>query len=89
MKEATGELNSTVIVLITIGLLSTFFFTIVWPFLNKNLKSSTKCSSAYCPPVCTKSNNGKKTCKPNWADDDHKTVKCKYEGTTMKCPYKG
>lgn len=92
MKEATGELNVTVIVVITVGLLSAFFFTIIWPRLNNNLKSNTKCSDAICAPVCNKAT---KKCEPNWDDKSKKTVKCVYKkdkndkGIDIVCPYKG
>ena len=89
MKEATGELNVTIIVVITVGLLSTFFFTVIWPRLNNNLHENTKCSSAYCPPVC---DANKKNCKPNWADKNAGTVKCLYgekDKVEIICPYKG
>jgi len=75
MKEATGELNSTLVVVITIGLLSTFFFTVIWPILRNNLHSNTRCTDAVCKP-CPKG----EVCK---------TVKCDYKGQTMECPYKG
>ena len=86
MKEATGELNATLIVVITIGLLSNFFFTVIWPTLKNNLNSSTKCGDAYCPPVCP-GDGGK--CKPNCADNECKTVNCVYKGKQIVCPYKG
>ena len=75
MKEATGELNGTLIVVITVGLLSTFFFTVLWPILKNNLHSNTKCSDAVCEP-CVKG----KVCK---------TVKCVYKDQALECPYKG
>ena len=85
MKEATGELNTTVIVVITIAILSTFFFTVIWPMLNNNLKANTKCADAYCPLKngkiqCTETNKGTNKCI---------TVKCQYKGETIICPYKG
>jgi hypothetical protein len=48
MKEATGELNSTLIVVIAIAALSAIFFTIIWPILRNDLKDSAKCSTAVC-----------------------------------------
>lgn len=85
MKEATGELNATVIVVITIAILSTFFFTVIWPMLNSNLKSNTRCSDAYCPKV-----NGKLRCKDkNSKTGVCMTVYCKYKGEDVICPYKG
>lgn len=75
MREATGELNSTLVVVITIGLLSTFFFTVIWPILRNNLHSNTRCADAVCNS-CPKG----EVCK---------TVQCNYKGQTMECPYKG
>ena len=75
MKEATGELNGTLVVVITIGLLSTFFFTVIWPILKNNLHSNTRCTDA----ICEKCPKGQ-ICK---------TVTCDYKGQKMTCPYKG
>ena len=86
MKEATGELNATVVVAITIGLLSTFFFTVLWPMLRGNLKSNTNCSKAICTPEakknCHKGTNGVcETVDCYVMDGDNKI--------DVKCPYKG
>ncbi|MBR5662966.1 MAG: hypothetical protein IKX00_04940 [Bacilli bacterium] len=80
MKEATGELNATLVVVITVGILSTFFFTVIWPLLKNNLHSNTRCSDA----VCKKCDNGV-SCKE---------VECSYKDKSGKehiitCPYKG
>lgn len=80
MKEATGELNATLVVVITVGILSVFFFTVIWPILKNNLNSNSKCSNAVCP----KCENGVKC----------KSVSCTYKdkkGNEAKitCPYKG
>ena len=74
MKEATGELNSTLIVVITIGILSTFFFTVIWPMLKNNLHSNTRCSDAICEPC---------------PDSKCETVKCTYKEQELECPFKG
>ena len=37
MKEATGELNGTLIVVMAIAALSAFFFTVIWPLIRQNL----------------------------------------------------
>lgn len=80
MKEATGELNATLVVVITIGILSTFFFTVIWPVLKNNLHSNTKCSDAVCEPC-----NDGVSCKE---------VKCTYKDKkgnehSIMCTYKG
>lgn len=48
MKEATGELNGTLIVVIAIAALSAIFFTVIWPMLRQDLKDQAKCSTAVC-----------------------------------------
>ena len=48
MKEATAELNGTLIVVIAIAALSAFFFTIIWPMVRQNLKDQAGCSTAIC-----------------------------------------
>ena len=37
MKEAIGELNSTLIVVIAVAALAALFFTILWPMIKKAL----------------------------------------------------
>ena len=78
MKEATGELNMTVVVLTLVGLLSAFFFYTVWPMLRHNFVSETNCSKAICEPC----SDGTNTCK---------TKTCKMEGHsgTFQCVNKG
>ena len=79
MKEATGELNMTLVVVISIGVLATFFFTVLWPQLRYNFESQTNCNKATCD--CSSKvradNNGKCYCK----------LKGNKEGFT--CVYKG
>ena len=48
MKEATGELNLTVIVVVMIGMLIAFFFFTFWPMIESNLNQTSRCSKAIC-----------------------------------------
>ena len=48
MKQATEELNGTLIVVIAIAALSAIFFTVIWPMLKDNLKHQANCSTAIC-----------------------------------------
>jgi len=48
MKEATGELNATVIVVIIVAMLVAFFYTVIWPSLRNNINANTACSKAIC-----------------------------------------
>ena len=64
MKEATGELNMAVVVAISIGVLATFFFTVLWPQIKHNFQSQADCNRATCN--CSKQvrngHNGKCWC---------------------------
>lgn len=48
MKEATGELNTTVFVIIAVVALGAFFFTVIWPQIRNNMDQTTKCNAAIC-----------------------------------------
>ena len=48
MKEATGELNATVFVVIAVASLVVFFYTTIWPAIRNNLNENTACSRAIC-----------------------------------------
>lgn len=87
MKEATGELNATVVVVITIGILSTFFFTIIWPSLKSNLNKNTKCSDAICSAKRLK--DGKIQNCAEYQNGTCVKLNCKYKGDTLTCPFKG
>ncbi len=78
MKEATGELNLSVVVVVAVALLSAFFFSYVWPMLRNNFDKNSKCSAAIC-----------ESCKTG---HNCKTVQCYIKGKKdlkFSCPYKG
>ena len=52
MKEATGELNMTVVTVVAIAAVAAFFYAFVWPSVKTSIQSATKCSSAICPSSC-------------------------------------
>jgi len=41
MKEATGELNMTVITVVAIAAVATLFYTLVWPTIQKSIVNNT------------------------------------------------
>ena len=47
MKEATGELNITVITVVAIAAIAAFFYAFIWPAIKNNLNRRTLCASAY------------------------------------------
>lgn len=48
MKEATGELNATVVVVLAIGVLIAFFYYTIWPIVKSNFNKNSECSKAIC-----------------------------------------
>ena len=46
MKEATGELNMTVITVVAIAAVGAFFYAFLWPSIRANIQRSTQCSNA-------------------------------------------
>lgn len=41
MKEATGELNMTVITVVAIAAVAALFYTLVWPAIQKSIVNNT------------------------------------------------
>ena len=85
MKEATGELNMTVVIVIAVAILAAFFYTIIWPLIRNNYNTNANCSKAICScpkndPLCRRS-NGMADCKV--LDKDGKVI------TKLTCPWKG
>ncbi len=58
MKEATGELNMTVVTVVAIAALMAFFYLIIWPTIKTSLSLTTACSSAGQSTMTFKDDNG-------------------------------
>ena len=84
MKEATGELNLTVIVVIAVSLLIAFFYYTIWPSLNANFEANSMCSKAACANPCSR---GENVCEGSIG----KLVECKVKDSdnVIYCPWKG
>lgn len=78
MKEATGELNATVVVVLAIGVLMAFFYYTLWPLIRQNFNNNSKCSSAICEP-----------CNEDSCDYVDCHEKNDPDGPTFQCIYKG
>lgn len=80
MKEATGELNMTVVTVVAIAAVAAFFYAFVWPSIKTNILNSTKCSSV-TDCQCTG-----KTCKCTYWDENNKSqeVTCPNNNDTKK-----
>lgn len=48
MKQATGELNATVIIFSAVALLTVVFFMVVWPMVKDGFYESANCANAVC-----------------------------------------
>lgn len=58
MKEATGELNMTVITVVAIAAVGLLFTVFVWPNIQANLALNTACSQIDGKGNYTSSGNG-------------------------------
>ena len=60
MKEATGELNMTVVTIVAISALVAFFYLIIWPTIQTNMALTTACNAAgYSTYQSSGTNSGK------------------------------
>ena len=46
MKEATGELNMTVVTVVAIAAILAFFYLVIWPVIQSGMALSSACSAA-------------------------------------------
>lgn len=76
MKEATGDLNSTVITVIAVAAFAVFFFSYLWPMISDTIELNQKCSAAICD--ATTLSDGMVTC---YMEED--------KNTNFSCVYKG
>lgn len=76
MKEATGELNMTVVTVVAIAAIAAFFYAFVWPSIKSSITSSTRCADAICPQSCDTG-----SCECTYYDDEgrEQTIHCKVE----------
>ncbi len=55
MKEATGELNMTLITVVAIAAIAALFYTLIWPMIRVSLVNNT------CEATCGEGNYTKAT----------------------------
>lgn len=75
MKEATGELNSSVLIVTAVALLAAFFFTIIWPKIKGDLEEIGRCANAIC--------------EPGFNDNNRVYCYTPKKSGVFECPYKG
>ncbi len=74
MKEATGELSTTVIAVVAIAAVLTIFTTVLLPYLKTSITARMHCSDAYscnCP-----NDGGRCTCLYDDGEEIGKEVRC-------------
>lgn len=77
MKEATGELSTTMIAVVAIAAVLTIFTTLLLPYLKSSIQSRMHCADAICD--CSA---GEKTCSCSYYDDSGNLV----DGITCSNP---
>ena len=87
MKEATGELNLTIIVVLAIGILVAFFYYAIWPMVNDGIKHTAQCNKAICKNPCNDKN--KNICAEGSGTNLADCYLASDPSITFKCPWKG
>lgn len=81
MKEATQDLNMTMVVVISVGVLLTFFFYFLWPILNANFTVKSQCSKAACDCSNRVVVDGIEYCQGCVVDGvEYEDMRCLYKG---------
>lgn len=81
MKEATGELAGSVIVVAAVAVLTVFFFTIVWPMIKSGMQDRATCANAICDIGYLRDGDHKYMAQCYSPADSGKTI--------FYCPFKG
>ena len=77
MKEASGELNMTVITIVAIAAIAAFFYAFVWPGLQKSI-TRNQCAANWGVDATSVTMSDKCTCTCT-GDDCNDKVKGKIE----------
>lgn len=78
MKEATGELNMTVITVVAVAAVGAFFYAVIWPRVKGNITQSTDCANAVCTK-CSTTNGNRKCTGCTSADGKKQNLTCTYK----------
>ena len=86
MKEATGELNMTVITISAIAVLLAFFYLVIWPNLQAGMALSSACNAANGTVYSVTNDDGSTiSCTANTAKSGSaSTAKCTYKSASGK-----
>ncbi len=78
MKEATGELNMTVVTVVAIAAVAAFFYAFVWPAIKNNINRQTYCATAFC------TDSERKNCTYIDNEGNNQTISCEGYDTASK-----
>ncbi len=81
MKEATGELNMTVITVIAIAAVAALFYAFVWPMIQRTIVQRT--CDAYGTGYTAQQSDDPTLC--NGSNDNTKCWICKCDSTKGSC----
>ena len=84
MKEATGELNMTVVTIVAIAALLAFFYFLIWPNLKIGMALSSACSAANGAYYKTTADDDSWTITCDDAGGDPSAQTCDYESNGKK-----
>jgi len=78
LKEATGELNMTVVTVVAVAALVAFFYLVIWPVLQSGMTLNSACNSSNGGMTYYKTtvNNKEVVCQNGT---------CTYDGSTKAC----
>ncbi len=80
MRQAMGELNSSIIVVIVVGLLIAAFYGLVWPTIKEGLKSNSRCADAVCDVGIKSGQVGVECYSPHVEEGKREYFYCPYKG---------
>ena len=84
MKEATGDLNMTVVVVLLVAGMVAFFSMSIWPTIKSGVKNEGNCSDAVCTRAGCEAadylNSGVCNCTFKQKDGTEIPISCPYKG---------
>ena len=72
MKEATGELNMTVITVVAIAAVAAIFYAFVWPGIKQSIASNT--CKTQCPSETSEKNGYDEACYKTCMEKNSTTI---------------
>ena len=89
MKQATGDISASVLVVTAVALLTALFFSVIWPTIKYSFLEDSNCANAVCDIgfVTSGDHEGQAMCYNPPPRDD--AAKKHYTKEIFYCPYRG